>query len=90
MDHAERRYKMSPFDKKDYLGEPLIIGKGYKLSALLRVCERAAKSLENVGDGNYREQVTSALSLTMELADDLATELLTALEEVQPREGDAK
>ncbi|KQZ20304.1 hypothetical protein ASD50_21675 [Mesorhizobium sp. Root552] len=81
---------MNPFDQKDYLGEPLIIGKGYKLSALLRVCERAARSLENVGDGNYREQVTGALSLTMELADDLACELLSALEDVQPRQGGAK
>ncbi|KQZ19328.1 hypothetical protein ASD50_07530 [Mesorhizobium sp. Root552] len=78
---------MSPFASKDYLGEPIIINKGHQLCALLKVCERTLRALDNVGAGPYRDSVESALCNTMELAEDLAADLLSALETVQPREG---
>ncbi len=73
------------FSAVDYLGEPVIIKRGYQLCALLKVCEQVASSLENIGDGPYRDRITSSLSNTMELAEDIASELLIALERVAPR-----
>lgn len=75
----------STFSAVDCLGEPVIVKRGYQLCALLKVCEQVASSLENVGDGPYRDRITSSLSSTMELAEDIASELLIALERVAPR-----
>lgn len=74
-----------PFDAVDYLGEPVIIQRAYQLCGLLTVCEQAASSLDNIGDGPYRDKVTSSLSNTLELAESLASDLLTALEQARPR-----
>lgn len=75
--------RADPFANVDYLGEPVIISRGYQLCALLKVCERAASSLENVGDGPYRDSITRSLTATMELAESVAFELLIALEQAQ-------
>lgn len=73
-----------PFTKTDYLGEPVIIKRGYQLCALLTICEQAASSLDNVGDGKYRDRAASSLSNTLELAEEIASELLVALEQARP------
>lgn len=70
----------------DYLGEPIIIQRGYQLCALLAVCEQAARSLDNVGDGPYRDKLTDSLSNVMELAENIASDLLVALERAQPQD----
>ena len=75
----------NPFSTVNHLGEPIIIMRGYQLCALLTVCERAASSLDNIGDGPYRDKVTGSLSNTLELAESIASDLLTALEQLQPR-----
>lgn len=74
----------SSFDAVDYLGEPTIIQRGYQLCALLTTCELAASNLENVGDGPYRNKVTSSLASTLELAESIASDLLVALERARP------
>ncbi len=73
------------FANVDYLGEPVIISRGYQLCALLKVCELAASSLENVGEGPYRDSITRNLSTAMELAEGIASELLIALEQAKSR-----
>jgi len=70
----------------DYLGEPIIIQRSYQLCALLAVCEQAARSLDNVGDGPYRDKLTGSLSNVMELAESIASDLLVALERAQPQD----
>jgi hypothetical protein len=75
---------MSAFTEVDYLGEPVIMNRGYQLRALLTVCERAASSLSNVGDGRYRDAVTDSLGTTLELAESIASDLVSALDEVRP------
>ncbi|MHA6686895.1 hypothetical protein [Mesorhizobium sp. A556] len=76
---------MSAFTAADYLGEPVIINRGYQLCALLTVCEQAARSLDNVGDGKYRDNVTSSLASVMELAESIASEMTVALEQARPK-----
>lgn len=73
-----------PYAKTDYLGEPIIIKRGYQLCALLTVCEEVVSSLENVSDGKYRDRVTSNLSNTLELAEEIATDLLVAIVQCRP------
>lgn len=54
-----------------------------QLHALLHVCERAIYSLNDVGDGQYRDSIVDRLSTVMELAAGMAyqqVELLDALE----------
>jgi hypothetical protein len=68
----------------DYLGTPVIIKRGYQLCALLTVCQQAASSLENVGDGKYRDKITASLANALELAEELADELHTAVEKARP------
>ncbi|MHA6686365.1 hypothetical protein [Mesorhizobium sp. A556] len=75
---------MSAFTAVDYLGEPEILNRGYQLRALLTVCERAAASLSNVGDGKYRDAVTDSLGTTLELAENIASDLVSALEDARP------
>jgi hypothetical protein len=53
---------MNAFAEIDYLGEPVITSRGYQLCALLAVCEQAARSLDNVADGDYRDSITSSLA----------------------------
>jgi hypothetical protein len=74
----------APYDKIDYLGEPVILTRGHQLCGLLTVCERAVASLDSVGSGPYRDKVMSGLGQALELADDIAAELLIALEEARP------
>lgn len=76
---------VNPFATIDYLGEPIVIKRGYQLCGLLMVCEQAASSLDDIGDGPYRDKVTSSLSNTLELAAEIAGDLLVALELAQPR-----
>lgn len=66
-----------------------LINRSHQLIGLLKVCERAANSLDDVGDGRYRDSVTNGLALTMELAESIASDIHSALEENQPRGGDA-
>lgn len=75
---------MTAFTEVDYLGDPVIITRSYQLRALLTVCERAAASLSNVGDGKYRDAVTDSLGTTLELAESIASDLADALEELRP------
>jgi hypothetical protein len=75
----------NPFEATDYLGGPVIVSRGYQLRALLAVCERAASSLNDVGDGPYRENIVSSLGTTLELAESVAADLLEALEWAAPR-----
>lgn len=51
-----------------------------QLHALLHVCERAIYSLNDVGDGHYRDSIVDRLSTVMELAAGMAYQLLDALE----------
>lgn len=74
----------APYTKLDYLGEPVILNRGYHLCGLLTVCERAVASLDAVGDGKYRDSVLSGLGQALELAGDIAEELRSAIEEMQP------
>lgn len=76
--------RTDPFAAVDYLGEPVIINRGHQLCGLLTVCERAAASLDNVAPGPYHDKVISSLGQALELADDIAAELLSALEEARP------
>lgn len=82
----------SPYDAVDYLGEPVIIKRGYQLCALLTMCSQAALSLDNVGDGKYRDRVTSSIANTLELAEEIAGELLVGIERARPvnKTGEAK
>ncbi|GAA4121613.1 hypothetical protein ACFFTN_21100 [Aminobacter aganoensis] len=57
-----------------------IITKSDRLHALLIVCEQAARSLDNVGEGAYRDNVTASLADTMNLAASLSGEIHIALE----------
>ena len=75
----------NPSQVVNRFGEPVVIERGYQLCALLTVCEHAARHLDNVGDGTYRDRVTSSLSSTLELAENIASDLLVALEQAQPR-----
>jgi hypothetical protein len=74
----------TPYEKLDYLGEPVILNRGHQLRGLLTVCERAVASLDNVGPGPYHDKVLSGLGQALELADDIAAELRDALEEARP------
>ena len=74
----------APYDKLDYLGEPVILNRGHQLCGLLTVCERAVASLDGVGAGPYRYKVMSGLGQALELAEDLAEELRDALDEARP------
>ena len=74
----------APYDKLDYLGEPVILNCGHQLCGLLTVCERAVASLDNVGPGPYRDKVLSGLGQALELADEIAEEMRSALEDAQP------
>jgi hypothetical protein len=74
----------APFEKLDYLGEPVILNRGHQLRGLLTVCERAVASLDSVGDGPYRNKVLSGLGQALELAEDIAEELRDALDEARP------
>lgn len=78
---------MSPFDQKDYLGEPVIINRGYQLCALLTACEATVSSLQHIGTGSYRDRVESSLATTLELAESIASDLLSALEKLKPTKG---
>lgn len=73
-----------PFAAVDYLGTPVIINRAYQLRALLTVCERAAASLSNVGNGKYRDAVTDSLGSTLELAESIASELADIVEQARP------
>lgn len=77
-----------PFTKTDYLGTPVIIKRSYHLCALLTVCQQAASSLENVGDGKYRDKVTASLANALELAEELADDLHAVVEKARPAGGD--
>lgn len=57
-----------------------IITKSDRLHALLVVCEQAARSLDNVGEGTYRDSVTASLADTIDLAASLSGEIHIALE----------
>lgn len=57
-----------------------IIKKSTELHALLVVCEQAARSLNDVGDGPYRDNLTASLADTMEHAAALTHEIHIALE----------
>jgi hypothetical protein len=74
----------APYEKLDYLGEPVILNRGHQLCGLLTVCERAVASLDSVGEGKYRNKVLSGLGQALELADDIAAELRDALDEARP------
>ena len=74
----------TPYDKLDYLGEPVILNRGHQLRGLLTVCERAVASLDSVGEGKYRDKVLSGLVQALELADEIAEEMRSALEDAQP------
>jgi hypothetical protein len=74
----------TPYEKLDYLGEPVILNRGHQLCRLLTVCERAVASLDNVGPGPYHDKVLSGLGQALELAEDIAEELRDALDEARP------
>jgi hypothetical protein len=74
----------APFEKLDYLGEPVILNRGHQLRGLLTVCERAVASLDSVGAGPYHDKVLSGLGQVLELAEDIAEELRDALDEARP------
>lgn len=76
---------MTAFTEVDHLGDPVIINRGYQLCSLLTVCEQVARSLDNIGDGNYRDTVTSSLASVMELAESIAGDMLVALEQARPK-----
>lgn len=73
-----------PYAAVNYLGESVVIQRAFQLRALLTVCERAAASLNNVGDGNYRDAVTDSLGTTLELAENIASELAEVIEGARP------
>lgn len=64
-----------------------LIERSYGLLGLLRTCERAANSLDSVGDGHYREQVTSGIASALDLAIEVASAIHDALENNQERDG---
>ncbi len=76
---------MIAFTEADHLGEPVVITRGYQLCSLLTVCEQAVRSLDNVGDGNYRDNVTSSLANVVELAESIARDMPDELEQTRPK-----
>lgn len=75
------------FSAVDRFGEPIILKRGLHLQSLLTVCEQAAASLENVGEGAYRDSVTASLGLVLEMAGDMASDLHEALVKLSPKTG---
>lgn len=75
------------FSEVDRFGEPLVLRCGLHLQSLLAVCEQAAASLENVGEGPYRDSVTASLGLVLELARDMASDLHEALVKLASKTG---
>ncbi len=75
------------FSEVDRFGEPLILRLGLQLQSLLTVCQQAAASLENVGDGAYRDSVTASLGFALELAENMASDLHEALVKLSPKTG---
>ncbi|MET3661805.1 hypothetical protein [Aquamicrobium ahrensii] len=75
------------FSEVDRSGEPVILNRGLQLQSLLTVCQQAAASLENVGEGPYRDSVTASLGFTLELAENIASDLHEALVKLAPKTG---
>ncbi|MET3662259.1 hypothetical protein [Aquamicrobium ahrensii] len=75
------------FSEVNRSGEPIILNRGLQLQSLLTVCQQAAASLENVGDGPYRDSVTASLGFTLELAENIANDLHEALVKLEPKTG---
>lgn len=58
------------------MDEPIIVTKGYQLCALLTACEQVARSLDNVPDGQGRDNITNSLGTVLEMAEGLAGDML--------------